>query len=215
MSAFPEPAVFNWSYPWFGGLQPEVQISRLSWTDSLEGETFSVDTVIRRDERGVEWTGVCQRASLSKQETQGLALEIEILTVGGSPIIKIVWRLRNMGTVLRRLRGGLNAFVQPDGESRDTLLSCDGYLRKRSAWSYQHLGGHWSAATNPRTGRTITLVSALNDVRMNDWGNDGGHLALMSNHVVPANSEAEMIAYLALTDSQEEASRFAALKDFN
>ncbi len=212
-SAFPEPRAFGWSCPWYGGLQPEIDVDRLSWTASLEGEVFTAETVSCRDARGVEWTGVRQRAALSLEETRGLTLELDTLTLGGSPVIKQVWRLVNGSDALRHLSGGWNYFLQPDGEMHDTVLFSADYERKRSNWDYRHHGGHWTAAANPRTARTFVLVSPQKEARLDSWGTEGGHLKLKTKLEVPAHGVKEMTAYLVLTDTREEARRYAVLQD--
>ncbi len=213
-SAFPEPRVFGPDYPWYGGLQPEIEVDRMSPTASLEDETFSAETVSCKDGRGVEWTGVRQRAALSLEETRGLTLELDTLTLGGSPVIKLVWRLVNGGDASRRLGAGWNLFLQPDGESHDTVLFSADYERKQQAdWYFRHHGGHWAAAVNPRTGRTFVLVSPLKVIRLDSWGTSGGHFRLNTKSEVPAHGVKEVTAYLVLADSREEARRYAVLKD--
>ena len=212
VSAFPDPAAFGWSYPWYGGLQPEVVLDRLSWTESLEDETFAAEPVSYRA-LGLEWTGLRQRAALSREASRGLTLELDILTLGGGPVIKMVWRLLNETDAHRRQRGGWHLFLKPDGEMDDTVLfSADGD-RKRRPWYVEQDGGHWAAAANPRTGRTFVLVSPENGVRMDSWGADGGHLKLMREHDVTAWGVSEATAYLVLAGSREEARRYAVLKD--
>lgn len=212
-SAFPEPGAFVWSYPWYGGLQPEISLDRLSWTASLEGETFTAETVSCEDASGTEWTGLRQRAALSKEGSSGLALELDILTPGGGPVLKLVWRLVNEGSAHRHLSGGWNLFPNPDGEMRDTVLFSADYERRRNPWFFEHLGGYWTAATNPRTGRTFLLVSPENEVSMDNWGTDGGPLRLKKRHEIPARGRVEMISYLVLAGSRDEAMRYAVLKD--
>ena len=212
-SAFPNPGVFGANYPWYGGLQPRVEVDRLPWTAALEGETFSAETVSCADARGIEWTGVRQRAVLSLEETRGLTLELDTLTLGASPVVKQVWRFVNGGSASRHLNGGWNYFLQPDGEMRDTVLFSADYERKRADWNFRHHGGHWAAAANPRTGRTFVLVSPSKVTRMDRWSNDGGHLRLKAKLEVPAHGMKEMTAFLVLADSREDARRYAVLKD--
>ncbi|MCY3712013.1 MAG: GNAT family N-acetyltransferase [Gemmatimonadetes bacterium] len=211
-SAFPEPGAFGWSYPWYGGLQPEIVLDRLSWTESLENETFAAEPVSYRA-RGLEWTGVRQRAALSKEASRGLTLELDTLTVGGGMVIKLVWRLVNETDAHRRLRGGWHLFLKPDGEMDDTVLFSADSERKRRPWYVEQDGGHWAAAANPRTGRTFVLVAPGSGVRMDSWGDAGGHLKHMREHEVPARGVSEETAYLVLAGSREEARRYAVLKD--
>lgn len=212
-TAFPDPGPFVWSYPWYGGIQPEISLDRLSWTASLEGETFSAEALSCEDASGTEWTGLRQRAALSKEATGGLVLELDTLTTGGSPVIKLVWRLVNEVDAHRHLTGGWNLFPKPDGEMGDTVLFSADYERRRNPWYFEHLGGYWAAATNPRTGRTLVLVSPEHEVRMDNWGAEGGPLKLKKRHEIPARGRAEMTAYLVLAGSRDEARRYAVLKD--
>ena len=212
-TAFPEPGAFAWSYPWYGGLQPEIALDRLSWTASLEGETFSAETVSCADASGTEWTGLRQRAALSKEASGGLVLELDTLTTGGGAVIKLVWGLVNEVGAHRHLTGGWNLFPKPDGEMGDTVLFSADYERRRNPWYFEHLGGYWAAAANPRTGRTVMLVSPEKEVRMDNWGADGGPLKLKKRHEIPARGRAEMTAYLVLAGSRDEARRYAVLKD--
>lgn len=213
-SAFPNPSVFGPNYPWYGGIQPEIEVDRLSWTAALEAETFTAETVSYEDARGIEWAGVRQRAALSLEETRGLTLELDTLTLGGSPVIKLVWRLVNGGDALRHLPGGWNLFLQPDSEMHDTVLFSADYERKqRTDWYFRHHGGHWAAAANPRTGRTFVLVSPMKVTGLDSWGTSGGHFRLKTKHEIPAHGVKEMAAYLVLADSREEARRYTVLKD--
>jgi len=211
-SAFPEPRAFGWSYPWYGGLQPEIVLDRLSWTESLEDETFVAEPVSYRA-RGLEWTGLRQRVALSKDASHGLTLELDTLTLGGGLVIKLVWRLLNESDAHRRLRGGWHLFLKPDGEMDDTVLFSADSERKQRPWYVEQDGGHWAAAANPRTGRTFVLVSPGSGVRMDSWGDAGGHLKLMRGHEVAARGVSEETAYLVLAGSREEARRYAVLKD--
>lgn len=211
-SAFPEPGAFGWAYPWYGGLQPEIVLDRLSWTESLEDETFAAEPISYRA-WGLEWTGVRQRAALSREASRGLTLELDTLTLGGGSVIKLVWRLLNESDAHRRLRGGWHLFLKPDGEMDDTVLFSADSERKQRPWYVEQDGGHWAAAANPRTGRTFVLVSPGNGVRMDSWGADGGHLKLMRSHEVAARGVCEETAYLVLAGSREEARRYAVLKD--
>lgn len=212
-TAFPEPRAYGWSFPWYGGLQPEIPLDGLSWTASLEGETFSAETVTCADASGTEWTGLRQRLALSKGASRGLILELDTLATGGGPVIKLVWKLVNEGSAHRRLSGGWNLFLKPDGEMDDSVLFSDAYERKRNPWYFEHIGGHWAAAANPRTGRTFMLVSPGSEARLDSWGSEGGHLKLKARHEIPARSRMEMTAYLVLAGSKEDARRYTVLKD--
>lgn len=213
-TAFPEPSALNASYPWYGGVQPCIKAgSGPERPGLLAQETFSIETVTHRDGQGIAWTGFRQRAALTHEAVRGMTLELDTLTVGGSPVIKQVWRFINHTSVARRLHAGWEVFVQPDGDRGETLLFSEDFERKHSDRTGNHLAGHWGAAANPDTGRTVALISSRREIRLDEWGPAGGHMGLNSEQVVPADGMSEMIAYVAVTDDREDIRWLAALKD--
>jgi hypothetical protein len=87
------------------------------------------------------------------------------------------------------------------------------YERKRSNRTFKAHAGHWAGVENPETGRCLALISSAQEVEMDDWGTDGGHLCWMPEHTVPAHGHAEKRAFIVIVNDREEARRFAALKD--
>ncbi|HZB96543.1 MAG TPA: hypothetical protein VE268_11325, partial [Herpetosiphonaceae bacterium] len=214
LSPFPRVGQLGWLAPWHGGLTP-VLIMPGDWDfpGKLRQATFEAETVSSCDGRGIEWQGVRQRAPLSLEGLVGLLLEIDTLTVGGSPVVKQVMRFVNPTSVTRRLGAtGWVAFVQPDGSySRTTLWGPE--PRKHSDRMYEIFTGHWAAAENPDTGRALALIAPRPDAGMLSWGRDGGHLQLLTQLTIPARGTSEVIGYIVLADDIEAARRFAALKD--
>jgi GNAT superfamily N-acetyltransferase len=214
-SPFPKPGALGWLAPWYGGLTPVVAVGDGGVSASkLRQETFVAEPLSLDDGRGITWRGVRQRAVLSEEALRDLTLEIDTLTVGGSPVVKQVMRLINSTPVTRRLEtAGFVAFTQPDGSySRTTLWGPE--ARKHRERMYSAHAGHWAAAQNPDTHRALALVSPRPGIAALGWGRDGGHFQLLTNLAVPANGSSEVVGYLVLADGIESARRYAALKDY-
>ncbi len=214
LSAFPRVGQLGWLAPWYGGLTPVLLVpDEWDYPGKLRQEVFEAEAASSRDGQGIEWRGVRQRVLLSHARLRGLTLEIDTLTVGGSPVVKQVMRLINPTPASRRLETfGWIAFVQPDGSSRRTTL-WGPEARKPSDRLFSIFTGDWAAAQNPDTGRAIVLVSPGRDAAIDSWGRDGGHLQLLAQLTVPAGASVEVAGYLALADDVEAARHFVALKD--
>ena len=214
-SPFPRVATLGWMSPWYGGVMPIVMPGgEWNFPGRLWQESFEAEPVDHRDGRGIAWQGVRQRATLTKENLRGLQVEIDSLTVGGSPVVKHVLRVINTTSVARHLETvGFAIFVQPDGSRARTTLWGPDRQRKHSDRMAFIKTGHWAAAQNPDTERAIALVSPLPEVSMAGMGSEGGHFELMTHWSVPANGMIEVVAFLVLTDDIDSARRFEALKD--
>ena len=215
-SAFPSPAAFNWLYPWYGGITPIIDGGRdLSPPGLIVNERFEVEKVSEPDARGIVWTGARQRAMLTHEELLGLTLELDTLTVGGSPVVRLVWRFRNETTSPRKVRAGWQVFVQPDGDRTRTILFCEDYERKNSSRTFATHCGHWAGAENPATGSVVALISSLPQVQMDNWGIAGGHLLLKPQQTIPANGTMELVAYVVIADSRDAVRAWSTLRHYD
>ena len=183
------------------------------WHGKFHEEQFTPQPCERTDESGLTWTGLCLSAVLKREQFEGLRAEIEYLTVGRSNLLKVVYRLANKTGVYRRAISGLLSFCQPDGNHDNTALHTDGVQLKRAQVMSWVVGGTWSAATNPESGRTLVAVKGTPDawMELSDWGQDGGHLFGFKRTLIPPQGHAEMVVYLALEGSLEGGQRYAAL----
>ena len=215
MTAFPDDGELGWLKPWFGGIRPTIMPLEEDhgWPGKLHEETFTAAPFEATDARGLLWRGVQLAAPLSRKGFEGLRAEIAYLTLGDSNVLKVIYRLTNETGVYRRLELGLLTFCQVDGQYQDTVLYGDGLQHRRTphlSWSYV---GPWGAAVNPISGRAVVMVGASGKrrVQLSDWGVDGGY-PFFYNHVVLApHGSHEMVAYLALARSLEEAKRYSSL----
>jgi hypothetical protein len=214
LSAFPEARPFGWMSPWFGGLQP-VMVPKGVWDfpGKLSKEKFAAEPVTSIDSAGIVWSGVRQRTTITREEFRGLVLEIDAVTVGGSPVVKLVWRLINPLPYTFHLgETGWMCFVQPDGDREHTTIwGAEDQFKPsdRIAWVQTD---HWAAAHNPKTGRALALVSPQPIVRMAGWSSEGNHIDTLVQPTVPGGGMWEATVYLVLTDDLATVKRYAALK---
>jgi hypothetical protein len=217
-SAFPQAggAAMSWLKPWFGGIQPILMpddVEQEGWPGKLYQEQFTAQICERTNDQGVAWTGVSLGAPLDQEEFRGLRAELEYLTVGGSNLLKVVYRLVNETTIYWRVRLGLLTFCQVDGCYDNSTLQGDGVQRKRTPVMTWAVVGAWGASTNPESGRTMVMVKETPgaDLELSDWGEHGGHLFCYHRVLVPPQGQTQTVVYLVLSNSIEEAQRYAAL----
>lgn len=212
-SSFPKESVLGWFSPWHGGITPTVLVGE-SFPGRLYKETFSGAAHSDTDAAGIEWQGVRVATDLEDdEELRGLRFELDALTTGGSPVIKLVIRLVNRTSVYRRPAAGWIAYVQPDGSRSDTLLHTSDYRVKHSARFVFSRAGRWGAAQNPESRGTIIAMTAKSELFTLVWAGQGGHLAMLDRPTVPPDGAAELVAYLALAPDLESAKGFLPLKD--
>ncbi|MEE8389700.1 MAG: GNAT family N-acetyltransferase [Anaerolineae bacterium] len=217
MTAFPENGELGWIKPWFGGIWPIITpvSDEDGWPGKLHKETFAAAPFESADAREIPWHGVQVATSMKREGFEGLGAEVAYLTVGGSNVLKVVYRLVNETGVYRRYVQGLLAFCQVDGQYQDTVLYGKGYQRKSTPQMAHLKVGSWGAAVNPNTGRAVVMVGASGQKRieLNDWGVDGGHLVFYNTITLAPHGSHEMVAYLALAESLEEARRYGSLAE--
>jgi ribosomal protein S18 acetylase RimI-like enzyme len=218
LCAFPREggAELGWLKPWFGGIQPMLMPDRPEeegWPGKLQEEQFTPQPVERTDARGLKWSGLFLSAQLKREAFQGLRAEIEYLTLGRSNLLKVVYRLVNETEIYWRVTPGLLTFCQADGRYDNSTMHADGVQLKRTPDMTWVVVGAWGAATNPESGRTLVVVKGTPEawLELSDWGKDGGHVFGFRKGLIPPQSHTEMVVFLALTDSLEEAQRYAAL----
>lgn len=213
LSPYPEQKTFDWISPWYGGMMP-IAIRPGDWDfpGKLHKESLTGGVVDLTDAGGIPWCGVRVSCAMQRERLLGLSVDIDYLTVGGSNVLKVIYRVTNSTTAKRPLEIGWLSFWQPDGDSAHNVLHADGLQRKPNAWDSWAETKNWAAVTNGETGRTLMQVSPYPNVRYIDWGS-GGHLAWMARVDVPPEGVLERVVYLALSPSLEAAKQYIPLKD--
>ena len=213
LSPFPEPKTFSWMSPWYGGIMPRLMAHESGdFPGKFQDEEFAANPVEASDERGIGWKGVRVECEAKNEHLVGLHVELDYLTVGESNVLKLVFRIRNATTAIRPVIAGWLVFLQPDGTSEKSVLRSEHVERKATPWNTYSVAGNWGILANPDTQRTIALVSPFPEVRLLDWGDEGGHLAWMEEPHVPPNGSVERTCYLVVCDTPQEARRYVCLK---
>jgi hypothetical protein len=205
MTSFPDAGELGWIKPWFGGVRPFLHdpSKRGGWPGSLHKETFTASRHAQPDRTGLVWEGVRMAASMTQDPFQGLRMEVDYLTVGGSNVLKTVIRLVNETPAYFQAQPGLMAFFQVDGTHQNGVIHNDAYQHRRTAISSWGLAGSWGAVENPETGRAAVLVqsSGWQRVQSVDWGLPGAHFNSYETLEVPPHKAVEIVTYLALAES--------------
>jgi hypothetical protein len=107
----------------------------------------------------------------------------------------------------------LLTFGQVDGRFDNTTLHADDVQMKRTPEMTWAVVGDWGAMTNPESGRTLAVVKGTPGawLELSDWGQDGGHVFGFKRVLIPPQDRAELVVYVTLADSLEEARRYAVL----
>jgi RimJ/RimL family protein N-acetyltransferase len=214
MTSFPDDGGLSWMKPWFGGVRPVLVLTGLGreWPGWLHKETFAVSPVEAADS-GIPWQGVRLACDLAREGFEGLRTELDYLTVGGSNVLKVVFRMLNASSAPRGVTQGFIVFVQVDGNHQNGVLYGDDFQRKRSPHEAWTRLGYWGAIVNPDTGRALAMVSGSGKgiLGLTDWGKDGGHFWFDDELTIAPHGDCELVAYLALAESLEEAKRYEVM----
>jgi len=184
------------------------------WPGWLHEETFAASPVEAADAAGMPWQGVRLACNLAREGFEGLRAEMDYLTVGGSNVLKVVFRMLNASSAPRGVTPGFIVFAQVDGDHRNGALYGDDFQRKRSPHEAWTRLGDWGAIVNPDTGRALAMVSGSGKgiLGLTDWGKDGGHFWFDDELTIAPHGDCELVAYLVLAESLEEAKRYEAMK---
>jgi GNAT superfamily N-acetyltransferase len=211
LSAFPSPRTFVVLSPWYGGITPMAYASS-GFPGRLYKEKFEAEPVTSKDAAGIEWSGVQMSAALTEDEDlRGLRFEYETLTTGGSPIVKVVTRVRNPTSAFRHCEFGWGAFVQPDGSREASVLHSEDQAVKPTMRFVQLRPQHSIAAQNSKTGRTLIATSPRPNVFGLNWSSEGGYLGLLEEREVPPEGSIDLVCYLALAPDLETARKLIPL----
>ncbi|MEN6478778.1 MAG: GNAT family N-acetyltransferase, partial [Anaerolineales bacterium] len=214
-SHFPETHGLAWVYPFFGGIYPLLMWSgAYSFDRLLYRAPCAAMPVEQTDRWGLNWQGMRLAMRPEQEELRALLVELDVLTLGRSPILKIVQRLRNERNVARELISGLAAMPSLGAASvQDLVLAGPDAWHQDSPIGNSRWGQRWGAVVNPADGRTALLVS--NEDAVGLWATaQAGRLFWGGRTVRLAAKEVqETTYYLVLANSLEEAKRFVVLQD--
>jgi len=213
-SPFPRRIGFSWVYPWFGGIYPQlVPAGMWGWEGYLHRERVGAQAVTVHDAHGLPWTGVRLGAKPQKKELQGLAVEVDCLTLGESPVVKVIYRVRNLRPTEERVNVGLLVSPSLGGRPTDLTGMTDGVTRRPTNWSAFLMGRSWSAVWNEGSGRTMLLVGRRPNVGLQDCGQYGRILGSWDEMRLKGDEVGEYVYYLVLADAPDAARQYLVLRD--
>ncbi|MBV7327818.1 hypothetical protein KFU94_06070 [Chloroflexi bacterium TSY] len=220
-TSFPDEGDFEWMKPWFGGVRPTLSCTDSNWPGKLHEVNFTTSAIDAIDQQNLPWQGVRLDGKPVEESTQGIRIQLDYLTLPGSNVLKLVFRVINNTPVYRKAElawPGFGIYCQTDGNVANGTLHADSpYVgeiqRKRSEQNTDFVVDNWAAVENPETGRAIVVVSGerAHQLEINDADKKGGHFYVGHGQDLPPNGQHEMVTYLALTESVEEAKRYAVL----
>jgi GNAT superfamily N-acetyltransferase len=202
---FPEIGTIGWMNPWYGGITPVLMDpDEGDFPGKLYREQFSTEQ-IEVVAGGLRWQGVRQRATLNSKGLRGMQLELECMTLGGSSMVRLVFRLNNPSLATRKIdTAGWMVFAAPAGCTTPTIWGEGGKQIKHSERARWMQMGRWVAANDPASDTTLALVAARPMLGVAGFG-DANALRLFERLDVPPEGSAELVAYLVLADTLAEA----------
>lgn len=213
-SFFPRPAGFSWSYPWFGGIYPLlVPAGMWGWEGYLHREAVTAAPVTAPDGHGLPWAGVRLSVAPRKKELRELAIEVDVLTLGESPAVKLVYRVRNLRPTEQRAHVGFT--ITPSlgvGPLALTGLT-DGVTRRPTNWSTFVTRRSWAGVWDEATARAMLLIGRSDAVALEDLGQYGRVLGAEEEMRLRGDEVCEHVYYLVLADGPDAARRYLALRD--
>ncbi|MEM7125554.1 MAG: GNAT family N-acetyltransferase [Chloroflexota bacterium] len=224
-TSFPVEGEFKWIKPWFGGVRPMLTSPDSAWPGKLHEAEFLARTIEVPDQRNLPWRGVRLDGRPVEESALGIHIQLEYLTLPGSNVIKLVYRRLNRTNVYQNAGRAwpiFGIYCQVDGDMSRGALHGDypgvgAIHRKRSEQNADVCVDTWAAVENPETGRAIVVVAGERgqSVLLEDADSMGGHIWVDHGKHLPPNGQHEMVTYMALAGSVEEAKRYAALNSMS
>jgi hypothetical protein len=224
-SAFPTPRGFSFTYPWFGGVTPcLLPLGSMGWPGAVYREQFHAAAVCAPDAQGLPWQGVRLSAELTQGELRGrgVTLEADYLTLGGSSVCKVVYRLRNGQGREQGLRLGSTVAAALGSDPTRLTLRGEGIARRAPSLLAMLDAQSWGALV-AESGRTLLMVQPHSagaipqpaaDAALEDYGAAGRLLGYLGEVWLPAHGVVERTFYLVLAASLEEAQEYLPLRDY-
>jgi len=212
-SHFPETRGLSWMHPFFGGIHPLLLPHGVNCYEGFLHRAASTAAPLEAVDRwGLRWTGVRVSARSDQEQLRAMLVELDVLTVGRAPVLKVVQRLVNERDGARQVVSGLTVTPSLGAPIKDLTLMGEGYWHRNSLIGNMRLAQQWGALVNPVDGRTALLVSnrkavglwATAQVARLFWGGVDVQLAARETY--------ETTYYLVLADSLEQAKRYLILQ---
>lgn len=225
LSAFPTAREFDWMRPWYGGLHAVVYRpgGEFPTAGRLYEETFTAEETASPGRDGRRWRGLTARSMLHTAGLRGLELAVSYLTLPGSNVVALRATVRNHTDATLPVDTALLGYLQIDGTTDGAELLHERRDRSGRTRTTRLLRAHrfaevtgdgWCAVHQPRSGRTMALVSGGDGEARAigvDAGDLGAHLAARAMLRLGPNDEQSLLAFLVLCDGEDEARAYRAL----
>ena len=163
-SAFPETRGHGFQYPWYGGIHLTLRKSRDNEAcGGLVSDHFETQPVQEAAD-GVVWQGICQMARPQRKELHDFEVAFDYLTLGNSPVLKVVYRLTNLRATSQDARLGGAAVFSLGGAMERLALRAENYRRDPTEWGSWRVGETWGLLTDPRS--RVSVLGANPQHRM-------------------------------------------------
>jgi RimJ/RimL family protein N-acetyltransferase len=214
-TAFPEPGMFSWRNPFYGGLEPLLSLKGEMHRMPLHKETWKAESVERKGKSGHLWKGVRLSTSPKHKDYQGLALEMDHLTLPGASILATFMRLVNLASGGIHAYFALEGYPDVDGSRKEAVLryNSKGGVRPRGETGAWHLCEDWSSSQSPKTQRALVLVTTSPRVEhvASDVGSHGTFMGCYAPVDLWPQESKEFLMFWALAQDSGRAKLYESL----
>ena len=209
---FPEHGALSWNYPWFGGVHARFN-PRERWggIGCLHREAFAAAPITVPDAAGLNWQGLRLTADVALHDLRGLHVEIDYLTVAGSDVLRLIYRLHNGRSVDLALWAAVSVSARLGGDPLRLTLRGEHTTRRPMPWGTTIGGQRWGALTDEADGRTLMMVGCQPDVLLDDRGTAGRILGAGAEARLTADGSLTREYYLAVAPTFEDAAKWRVL----
>ena len=211
-SHFPEPKSFAFDYPYFGGIHPLVTPKgSWYWIGYLHKYNCDVEALTSTDVQGIPWQGVRLTSLPTHKDLKGMIIELDVLTVGQSPVLKAVLRVKNTRQAAHAVSMGLDVNLALGASPRELLLTGEGLRSEPHEQGMYAPQQRWAMLQNPATGRSAMTVADGDVIGGYSAGTDGKAFNTTEDVYLKELDTFERTYWYVLGDSPEAVRPFVAL----
>ncbi len=213
-SSFPTPRGQGWDYPWYGGIQLGLRShSDQPFHGCLVEDAWETEPVTANDAQGLPWQGVRLSTRPQRKELHDLLVSFDYLTLGDSPVLKVVYRLENLRPTRQQVYVDGVAALRLGASLGQLTLQGKGARFQPSPWGNWCAGNVWGLLSEPQSGRSVLGVCPQGKLALQDNGNSGRWLALSDQPILEGQATYELTLFLALAENPQAAKAFRPLAE--